>query len=100
MDNFTKSYSLKDLLSLIDNYLSEGLSYDQFYSDFNYFFNDSSSEGSVCGGNFFEGINERLMFAAEAPNEEERGHGYIDANEFRNWLAEYKKTNINLWDHN
>lgn len=50
-------HSLKDLLNLIDKYLSKQVSYNQFYGDFNDFFKDES-ENSVSKEDFFEGINE------------------------------------------
>ncbi len=91
-----KNYTLQDLLNLIDSYISSSISYDKFYSDFNDFFKDES-EKSLSKGDFFEGINEALMFATENPDDEERSCGYIGALEFRKWLEEYKNSNISFW---
>ena len=38
---------------------------------------------------FFDEVSDRAQWTVEAPTEEERQAGWLDAKEFKDWLAEY-----------
>ena len=92
-----KNLEYKDLLILIDKYIEELLSYNEFEEKFYIFFEKEIPIKSEYQEFVWE-IEDRVAFSAENPNQEDRSYGYINTNEFRKWLSDYKKTHIKLWN--
>jgi hypothetical protein len=90
---------MKKFVDLINRFLSKEIDYDQFYSSFNdFYFNDKFEEEnrglSPQDSEFLDEINEKIFYAASDPGGEDKKYGYIDQNEFREWLMKKKDENI------
>ena len=87
----------KKLLIIIDEYINQSMNYNNFYSRFNDLVHEAPDIDDEEAHLEWE-INDRLAFAGNDPiDEESRKYGYIGAQEFRDWLIDYKQKNIHFW---
>ena len=89
---------MKELIILIDSFIDSKIDYNTFYDKFNDIYCMEPSIFKVDEQDFVEGINDKLAYAGEDPDSEDRKYGYISADEFREGLKEYKQKNIHFWN--
>jgi len=85
-----------ELLGMIDRLVKGEWSVDQFrdaYYDF-YLEQVPSDELSAEELDFFGAVQERLDWTSESPNKDERGYGWMDHQEFIEWLRVHQ---TNAW---
>lgn len=82
------------LFDALEKAINGNSSYDQFQSDFyeTYHMKVNSDELTEEESNFFSEISEKFDFTADQPPVEDRKDGYIDFDEFRNWLKQRLNT--------
>lgn len=91
---------MKELIILIDNFINKKDSYDIFYSGFSRLYCIEPSIYTENEEDFVSNINDRLAYAGEDTNDEDKKYGFINADEFREWLKEQKQNNIHFWNKN
>ena len=89
---------MKELLTLIDNFIYSGIDYDVFYSKFNDLYCIEPSIFKESEEDFVSEINDKLAYTGKNPDSEDRKYGFVDADEFREWLKSYRQKNIQFWD--
>lgn len=78
----------------IKKFLDGQESFNSFEESFNNLYVKSGDDFLEKDNRFIEDLNDRLAFASSNPTLEDRGYGYIDENEFKEWL---KKFTMNIY---
>jgi len=89
---------MKELLILIDDFIDNKIGYNEFYSKFNDIYCIEPSVFKEAEEDSVSDINDKLAYTGEEPDEEDRKYGFISADEFREWLKDYKQKNIHFWN--
>ena len=92
MDKFKK---------LLDYFIEGKIKFKKFEKDFlDFYLNTDDYELlNEKQKSFLDEINEKIDYTNENPNSEDRKYGFVDVDEFRGWLKEYKKENIQFLDN-
>lgn len=78
-----------DLARAVRMYLDREIGFDEFELLFSELFLNRIPEGALSDAHLdaFGEINEKLMSTSAAPSAEARSFGWIDLEQFRQWLA-------------
>jgi hypothetical protein len=78
---------------MINSFLDGSWTYDQFAETYYWFYLDKVPEGvlTVYDHDFFGMAQEKLDWTTEAPDTIERHYGWMDREEYRDWLRQNLK---------
>jgi len=88
---------MKDLITLIDKFIIGKINRKEFDDKFNDLYLTEDSNFEEAEENFLSEIHYQLAYVTENPDEIDRKDGFISADEFREWLKDYKQKNIHFW---
>lgn len=88
---------MKDLIILIDKFVSGKVNRKEFDNKFNDLYLAEDSNFKEAEEDFLSEIHYELAYVTENPDQIDRKDGFISANEFREWLRDYKNKNIHFW---
>lgn len=77
--------------ALIDSFITEKVSLEQFQSEYTRCFIDEIPDSGLTDLELehYGAIHEKAEWTARSPDPESRQHGWHDANEFRDWLRDW-----------
>ena len=88
---------MKDFITLIDNFLDSKIDFKELENNFSelYLSDDYISEEEK--DKFLSEIHYQIDYVMENPDKENKGYGFVDTKEFKEWLKDYKEKNIQFW---
>jgi hypothetical protein len=86
------AYSI-ELRRAINFYVRREIGFDEFETLFNHLFIEVVPDGSLTEDElaYFGEVNEKLMWTSPDPTALDRTFGWLDAVEFREWLANHSR---------